>query len=251
MRILAPLQFLVIVAMTLVCGLSILGLGALGVRRWLYPFVALWCRVIWSAYGIRWRTVGLGNVPGDAPYLIISNHCSHLDGPTLILALPHPIYFVIKQELARVPLWGPAAVKTGFITIDRGDSEQARARMRAAVDDIRRGRHVLVFPEGTRCPHDGMLPFKKGGFHLAVDAQVPILPVAVNRSRRLLPKGALWTPPGTVEVRVGEPIPTAGLGKDDVPALVERTRAAIVDMRRHDPGFDGGRGGTRDVRGET
>jgi 1-acyl-sn-glycerol-3-phosphate acyltransferase len=103
----------------------------------------------------------------------------------------------------------------------------------------RDGRHLLVFPEGSRCPDDGMLPFKKGGFHLAVAAQVPIVPVAVNGSRRLFPKGEPASPFGNVEVSVGEPIATAGLGADDVPELLERTRSAIVALRRRDPDFVG------------
>ena len=107
--------------------------GALGASRWLYPFVVLWCRVIWFAFGIRYRAFGLDNVPRDAPYVIISNHCSHLDGPTLILALPHPIYFVIKRELTRIPIWGPAVVKLGFIAIDRGDSVRSHEQIKAAI----------------------------------------------------------------------------------------------------------------------
>jgi 1-acyl-sn-glycerol-3-phosphate acyltransferase len=96
---------------------------------------------------------------------------------------------------------------------------------------------VLVFAEGTRSRKPSMLPFKKGGFHLAVDAQVPILPVAVNRSRRLLPKGAMIPRPGTIHVHVGEPIATQGLGKEHVDELLRRTRAAITEMRRLDPDF--------------
>jgi 1-acyl-sn-glycerol-3-phosphate acyltransferase len=82
-----------------------------------------------------------------------------------------------------------------------------------------------------------MLPFKKGGFHLAVDAGAPILPVAVNGSRRLLPKGQPGSRSGVIDVVIGKPIPTAGLTKDDISALVERTRAVITEMRRQDPDF--------------
>jgi 1-acyl-sn-glycerol-3-phosphate acyltransferase len=82
-----------------------------------------------------------------------------------------------------------------------------------------------------------MLPFKKGGFHLAVDAGVPIVPIAVNHSRSLLPKGS-WVPAtGEIEVVVGRPIPTDGLSKDELPELIDRTRATIVAARRRDPCF--------------
>ena len=116
------------------------------------------------------------------PYLIVSNHASHLDGPALARALPDPIFFVIKKELTRIPLWGQAAVKVGFIAIDRSDTDQARLEMQQAIGDIRAGQHVLVFAEGTRSPDGHLQPFKKGGFHLAIDAQVPVLPVAINGS---------------------------------------------------------------------
>jgi 1-acyl-sn-glycerol-3-phosphate acyltransferase len=193
--------------------------------------------VLHAAAGVRTRAAGLDNVPPAGPYVVISSHTSHLDGPAVALVLPHPVYFVIKKELARIPLWGHAALKIGFIAVDRSDSQQARSEMARAVDSIRLGRRVLVFAEGTRSPDGHLQAFKKGGFHLAVDAQVPILPVAVNGSHRLLPKGAPAIRPGRLEVAVGESIPTAGLTKDDVPALLERTHDAILVLRRRDPGF--------------
>jgi 1-acyl-sn-glycerol-3-phosphate acyltransferase len=153
---------------------------------------------------------------------------------------------VIKKELTRIPLWGYAALKVGFISVDRSDSERARVEMARAVDCIRMGRRVLVFAEGTRSPDGHLQAFKKGGLHLAVDAQVPILPVAVNGSFRLLPKGAPAIRPGRIEVAVGRPITTAGLTKDDVPALVEQTREAILALRRRDPDFVEGAGATQE-----
>jgi 1-acyl-sn-glycerol-3-phosphate acyltransferase len=222
---------------TLVLGPPVLVLSLVGLRRSAYRLMKLWCRLVYLVAGVRFRTAGLELVPASGPYLVVSNHSSHLDGPALILALPHPVFVVIKKELARVPLWGQAVVALGFIAVDRGDSARARAKLAAAIATIRAGRHLLVFPEGTRCPDDGMLPFKKGGFHLAVDAQVPIVPVAVNLSRGLMPKGVLASLPGTLEVVVGEPIPTVGLDREAIPDLLERTRAAIIALRRGDPDF--------------
>lgn len=237
LRILAVYQYTAGVLATLwFASLAIL-FAVLGLDRATYAQVRGWAWVLHAAAGVRTRAAGLDNVPPAGPYVVISSHTSHLDGPAIALALPHPVYFVIKKELARIPLWGHAALKIGFIAVDRSDSEKARCEMARAVDTIRAGRRVLVFAEGTRSPDGYLLPFKKGGFHLAVDAQVPILPVAVNGSYRLFPKGAPAARPGRLEVAVGPPIATAGLTNDDVEALLKRTREVIIDLRHRDPDF--------------
>lgn len=227
----------VMAVITLVLAPSVIATAVVGADRAAYGLMRAWCAALLALSRVRFETSGLEHLPEDGSYVVISNHSSHFDGPTLILALHHPLYFVIKRELARIPLWGWAVVKLGFIAVDRANSERARSQMRAAVASVRSGRRVLVFPEGTRAPDDGLLPFKKGGFHLAVDAGVPIVPVAVNRSRRVLPKGRASPTAGTIEVVVGPPIPTARLGSADVDRLAAETRAAITAMRRRDPGF--------------
>ena len=237
MWILAVFQHTVGVLATLWFASLAIVFAVLGLDRATYAQVKGWAWVLHAAAGVRTRATGLDNVPATGSYVVISSHTSHLDGPAVALVLPHPVYFVIKKELARIPLWGHAALKIGFIAVDRSDSEKARCEMARAVDTIRAGRRVLVFAEGTRSRNGQLQAFKKGGFHLAVDAQVPILPVAVNGSHRLLPKGAPAARPGRLEVAVGPPIATAGLTKDDIGALLERTREAILTLRRRDPDF--------------
>lgn len=224
---------------TLVLAPLVIATAVVGLGDASYRLMTVWCRLLLHFEGVDFTVDGLEHVPRDRPYVVISNHSSHFDGPTLILALPHPVYFVVKRELARIPLWGWAVVRLGFIAVDRGDSARARAQMAAAARAVTGGRRVLVFAEGTRSPDDGMLPLKKGGFHLAVDAGVPILPVAVNRSRRVLPKGRAVPDPGTIEVAVGPPIDTAGYGKDDVDRLLGEVREAVSALRRRDPSFSG------------
>lgn len=193
-----------------------------------HEVVRWWCRGVLSVCGATWSVTGLDKVPTDRPYVILSNHRSHVDGPTIAVALPHPFTFIIKRELAEIPIWGRAAKISGFIPVDRGRSEVARATMAAAVERIRSGTNVMLFPEGTRSETNALLPFKKGGFHLAIDAQVPVLPVALSGSRGILPKKKLAPQGGHVQVDICDPIDTAGLGPDDVPALVERTRTVIA-----------------------
>lgn len=232
----APLQWFVMALATTVAFVLIAFWVALGRQVTAFNVVRWWCRVLHVITFTRYEVQGLENVP-KGPYLIISNHSSHLDGPGLIALLPDPIYFVIKKSLAQIPVWGWAATRIGFISIDRSRSKSAQKKLSRAVSTIREGRHILVFAEGTRSPDHRLHRFKKGGFHMAVEAGVPILPVAINGSRRLLPKGAPSPKPGMVSVVVGAPIETEGLTKDDLPDLIARTRESIVAARRLDPDF--------------
>lgn len=233
---LVPLQFIVMAFATMVTGVVIFCLSSLGKQERAYGMVRWWCRVLHFITATRYEVQGLENVP-KGPYLIISNHSSHLDGPGLIVTLPDPVRFVIKKGLAQIPVWGWTATRVGFIAIDRSRSKAAQETLRRVVSTIREGRHILVFAEGTRSKDDRLHTFKKGGFHMAVEAGVPILPVAINGSRRLLPKGALSPKPGAVNVVVTAPIETEGLAKEDLPDLMARTREAILAGRRLDPDF--------------
>jgi 1-acyl-sn-glycerol-3-phosphate acyltransferase len=229
--LLLPLQAVIIILATILIPPLVIAFSLLGRQAVAYNCVKAWCQVMIRISGVRYTIRGLENLPADGSYVIIANHRSHFDGPTLILALPHRFYFVIKRELTRIPLWGQAVVKLGYIPIDRGQSHKARAQMAEAADVVRNGRRILVFPEGTRSTSEQMLRFKKGGFHLACDAQVPIVPIAINRSRTVLPKGSLCPRPGKIEYVIGKPIPTAGLTKEEIPILLNRTLAAIEAMR--------------------
>ncbi len=233
---LAPFQFLVMMLAKSVA--FVLIAFWVGFKRQLkaYSVVRWWCRVFHVITATRYEVQGLENVP-EGPYLVISNHSSHLDGPGLIVTLPDPIYFVIKKGLAQVPVWGWTATRIGFISIDRSRSQAAKKTLKRAVTTIREGRHILVCAEGTRSPDHRLHRFKKGGFHMAIEAGVPILPVAINGSRRLLPKGRPSPKSGVVTVVVGAPIETDGLRKKDLPVLMARTREAILAGRRLDPDF--------------
>jgi len=238
--LLAAYQYLLAILATLVAAPLILIHSLRGDRRAAFAPVRWWCKVMVHGSGIRITTHGREHIPADGRCVILANHCSHVDGPALILAWPDPISFVIKRELAKVPLWGPATLRVGFIAIDRRDTRQARAQLAGAVEAIQGGRTVLVFPEGTRSVDGRLQRFKKGGFHLALDAGVPILPVTVNRSHGIFPKGTWSAIPGRLEITVHAPIPTADLTRDDLPDLILRTREVIEAARRDDPTYPGG-----------
>jgi len=164
------------------------------------------------------------------PHVFVMNHESMLDIVVAFIVLPVNLRFVAKQVLKYVPFLGWYMWATGMLFVQRGKGGISMGSLQEAGARVRAGANVLVFPEGTRARGSGFLPFKKGAFVLATAAQVPIVPVAIEGSRRCLPPDGFRSRPGRVRVKVGAPIPTAGLGRDDLPELVARTRRALSEM---------------------
>ena len=189
-----------------------------------------WVGWILRTFGIRIEAAGLEHVPTHAPTIFMCNHQSLVDIAAMIATVPKPVSwrFVAKKELVRVPVFGWCLVTTGQIIVDRGNRERAVASLRRAAERIRAGASVIVFPEGTRSPTGSLRPFKSGPFHLAVEAQVPIVPVTVSGSQRITPKGSLVVHPGTVKIAFGRPIPTRGVTLEQRAALKARVREAIA-----------------------
>jgi 1-acyl-sn-glycerol-3-phosphate acyltransferase len=186
-----------------------------------------WARGILRAAGVEVRVEGLRLLEPGRSYVFMSSHQSHLDVVALLHALPFDLRAVAKRELARIPLFGWALAAAGFIFVDRSNRERAIASLRRAGDILRAGRSILVFAEGTRSPDGSLLPFKKGGFMMALEAGAPVVPVAISGSREVLPKQSLDLRPGTIRVRVLPPIETAGRGAQGRDALMAEVRRAI------------------------
>jgi 1-acyl-sn-glycerol-3-phosphate acyltransferase len=176
--------------------------------------------------GIRYRVVGRENVPSGA-VVYCSNHESNVDPAVLF------------QELHRIPLMGMAFDLGGFVAVDRADRRKSIASVDRAVESLRRGNSFLIFPEGTRSRTGELLPFKKGGFIMALQAQVPVIPVAVSGGRASMRKGSAVVRPVKVTVRIGPPIATAGLTVDDRDTLIEHTRAAVRGLLDQGPVWKG------------
>jgi 1-acyl-sn-glycerol-3-phosphate acyltransferase len=190
----------------------------------------LWSQAIIKAAGVRIKVVYHGSLDPKVPYVFLANHASSLDIWAVFAAIPRRIRFVAKKQLARIPLLGWVMWAGRFIFIDRQNALAARRSIAEAGRRIRGGDSVLLFPEGTRTRDGSLGAFKKGGFHLAMSAGVPIVPIALRGTRRLMPRGSLLLRPGSIEVIVGEPIPTAGLVESDRAALIERVRSTIQTM---------------------
>ena len=206
-----------------------IGLVVAVVFRWKWGLYRLGHAGTWLALraaGIRWRVTGLGQVPKQA-VVFCSNHESNVDPPVLFKVLHPQLHVLYKAELHKFPIMGAVFDVGGFVPIDRGDRERSMASIARGAAALRSGLSFLIFPEGTRSRTGEMLPFKKGGFIMALQAQVPIVPVAVRGGRAAMRKGSAFVYPVTVDVRVGAPIPTEGLSISDKEVLIARVRAAI------------------------
>jgi 1-acyl-sn-glycerol-3-phosphate acyltransferase len=186
-----------------------------------------WVSWILATCQIEVDCKGLEHVDPKQPCVFMSNHQSVVDIAAIVSTLPVSWRFVAKRELVWIPFFGWALGVGGHIIVDRGDRERAVRSLKRAADRIRSGTNVIIFPEGTRSPSGRMGPFKSGGFHLAVEAGVPILPITVSGSNRITPKGSLRIESGRVAIRYGKAIPTAGLDSEERGRLKDRVRGAI------------------------
>jgi 1-acyl-sn-glycerol-3-phosphate acyltransferase len=181
---------------------------------------------LWLA-GIRLDVKGRGKIPRDGSVVFMSNHQGNIDPPAIFVLLP-PVLIVAKEEFFRVPVLGRAMRMRGFIPVDRKNREKAIAAMEQAYLRLKEGHSFLVFPEGTRSRDGRLQPFKKGVFLLALRAGVPILPITISGSSRVMQKGKFAIHPGTVRVTFHDPVPTLGLTQDDRDLVSNQVRAAII-----------------------
>ena len=189
-----------------------------------------WARVALRGLGVELSVEGRENLDPNQPYVYACNHQSHVDPPSCMVALPGHLRFVGKESLFKIPVFGAALRRSGQIPIDRGDSAEARERLNAQLEELRTRISVVLFPEGTRSDTGELGAFKKGAAVLAIQAQVPLVPLAIDGTRHILPKGFSQIHGGKVRLRIGKPIPTAGMTLEQRDALNDQLRAEIVKM---------------------
>lgn len=196
-----------------------------------FDFTKVWAWVLLKVCRVRIRVHGRENIQPGQRYIIISNHQSYFDPPVLVLALGLQYRWVIKQELRKVPLFGFALYASRNLFIDRSAGSASLNSIRAGIKRLPEGTGLLFFAEGTRSPDGNLLPFKKGGFIVARDSGLPILPVTVNFSGDRLPKKSAVFSSGEVEVHIHPPLTP---GEDEsLESMQQRTREAIAS--RHKP----------------
>lgn len=190
----------------------------------------VWARGLLRFWGVELRVVGVENVDPNRSYVVMANHLSYVDIVALFVALPVVPGFLAKKELMRVPFLAAALRHGGHVVIDRSSRSRAVEALDRAADQVREGRTVLIFPEGTRGDTDTVGRFKGGGFRLARKAHVPILPVGLRGCRAIFPRKSMLIRSGVVEVHIGAPLAPEVAAELDYNEVTERVRGTVMRL---------------------
>jgi 1-acyl-sn-glycerol-3-phosphate acyltransferase len=183
--------------------------------------------------GLNSRIEGAEHIQRERAAVYAVNHTSNVEPPLLFDALKSlfpRLRILYKAELRKLPVLVRAFDLAGFVPLERANRGQSLPAIEAAAAALRDGNSFLIFPEGTRSRSGELLPFKKGGFIMALKGQAPIVPVAITGARHAMRKGSPWVEPVTVTIRFGQPVETAGLSVDDRDTLMATVRDRIAGM---------------------
>lgn len=214
------------------CSLVLIAYG-LGVNDHKLQWAARWwARLLMAGIGCRVRIRGLDNLEPGATYVFAGNHASALDIPSLQAVLPSNFRWVAKKELFGIPLFGAALKAVGDIPIDRTAGRQALQSLIEAARRVSHDTSVVIFPEGTRSRDGELLPFKSGGFLLAIRSGRPVVPFYLKGTHEALVDDSLLLDPGAIEVILGQPIPAQGLKAEAREQLCEVARRRVLSLQQ-------------------
>ena len=223
-----------LVSLPLTAFAILLGGPFLGAKRSFWTFGPLWAQSIFHLCRVDFRITGWDELPEAIrtqrqSVVFMANHESNLDPPVLIGTLPIPAVFLAKKEVKWMVPVGWAAMMAGTIFIDRSRRDKAIESLHQAAIQIRGGKSVVIFPEGTRTRDGVLLPFKKGGFNLAMEAGVPIVPLAAAGGHEMLPPGKVLLRPGRYIIAFGAPVDPGAFESRE--ALMKEVRDRIAALR--------------------
>lgn len=222
------LTILTSVVVTTVLGIVAIVAGLVTGRRTIvFRLGRIWARAHLKVMGIAPVYSGLEHAEGLNPRIFLANHISALDIWVLTAVLPVTTRFVSKRSVFWIPVLGQAMALAGFIPIDRKDRASAIRSLSSVAEPIRRGASVILFPEGTRSRDGRLGRFKRGAFHLALDAGVPVVPVAISGTFQVIRPRSIIVRPGAVHVTFAPPIDVAAYA-GNLDGLVEKVRSEIA-----------------------
>ncbi|HJQ68841.1 MAG TPA: lysophospholipid acyltransferase family protein [Blastocatellia bacterium] len=199
-----------------------------GNENMMYAPVRFFIRVGLAIVGVRVEVKGLELLDQKQTYIFTPNHQSFIEVPLLVTFLQRNIAYLAKKELFKYPIFSQGIRLIGVVPVDRSNTQSAVESARRATENLRRGKPYVIYPEGTRSRDGRLMPFKKGAFMMAIDAGVPIVPVSISGSTKIMPKGEIKIYPSTIRITVHEPIRTDGHSKETVAELMSRTRAKVI-----------------------
>lgn len=192
--------------------------------------IRLWARALVAAAGIDLHIENSEALDPKQRYILVANHYSYFDIPCIFAAVPQPIRFMAKASLFKIPIFGWSISRAGFIPIDRKNRRTAVKSFDLAVERIRRGNTIVIFPEEGRSRNREMRPFQRGAFLLAIKSELPMVPIAVDGTYDVFRVGAKSVTPGRVTIKVGAPITTVGSTLKDKERLATESRAQIEQL---------------------
>ena len=229
--------YLWVIIATLIVGLTVILVSFIpNSENFIHKLARAWGRSIVWVSRIKVQVFGSAHLPSSGAVIYMSNHQSNFDIPVFYSALPVQFRWLAKAELFKIPIFGRAMSGAGYISIDRSDPRSALRSLKNAAAKIRNGTSVLIFPEGTRSREGNLLPFKTGGFTLAIDAGVPIIPLAIQGTRQVMAKGDKLIHFGKVRIRLMPPVETAGHTRKNKKALMDQVYASITAAMDADHG---------------
>lgn len=207
----------------------LLGCVLFGLRDAFIAYGRWMMRVGRDVLGISVDVSGGGRLVRNTPYVFMANHASFLDGPLLMTVLDRPVRAIVKRFVFRVPVLGLGMRFVGYVPLDKEGAGVGRDRIALAARHVReKGYSFLIFPEGTRSFDGRLLPFRRGGFFLALETGAPIVPVSIQGSHELMPRGRWLVRKGAVRVVFHDPVPVKGFTPETLPELMDKVRAAIA-----------------------
>jgi 1-acyl-sn-glycerol-3-phosphate acyltransferase len=195
-----------------------------------------WSRVLLAVSGVKVRVEGGGKIAPQGSYVFASNHASYMDTPVVLANIPVQFRFMAKKGLFSIPFLGWHLARAGHIPVFRDNPRAAVKTLGLAAEAIQKhGISLIVFPEGGRTKTGELRDFKDGAAYIAIRAGVPVVPMALKGSRAVLPWGSGIPRSGVIVMRIGDPIPTAGLKMHDRARLTEQMREQVVALLQEEP----------------